>query len=81
MIVILVPAHTNSLLQNTLFHKMGNKSIPKCALLITQQNVLFIFLPSLDRGGRNTLAHIHGSSSQGQKKISSSNTLATANIQ
>lgn len=41
MIVILVPVHTNSLLQNTLFHKMGNKPIPKCASLITQQNVLY----------------------------------------
>lgn len=41
---------------------------------------LFIFLPSLNRDGRNALAHIHGSSSHGQTKTSSSNTLATANI-
>lgn len=59
MIVILVPAHTNSLLQNTLFHKMGNKSSPKCASLITQQNFLFIFLPSLDRDGRNKYTCTH----------------------
>lgn len=33
MIVILVPAYTNFLLQNTLFHKMGNKFSPKCVSL------------------------------------------------
>lgn len=39
--VILVPAHTNPLLQNPLSHN-GNKSSPKCASLITQQNCLFL---------------------------------------
>lgn len=31
--MILVPAYTNFLLQNTLFHKMGNKFSPKCVSL------------------------------------------------
>lgn len=49
MIVILVPAHTIPYCKiHFSFHKNGNKSSPKCALLITQQMYSY-FLAAMEQ--------------------------------
>lgn len=60
MIVSLVPAHTNPLLQNPLFsfHKNGNKFSSKCAPLITQQMYFYFLAFTKQKAGKHLDTHM-----------------------
>jgi hypothetical protein len=82
MVVILMPAYANPLLQNPLYIKNTKKSSPKCVSLITWQ-IYFYLLAFAEQKevGKHIYIYLVVVSSQGQNKIQSFECIfQTANI-